>query len=219
MQRWIYIGIASLLIFLAACTADKPENNENASEETETEEQTEEATGKQDGDQTVDVDKGLLNVEITLPASMFEGEDIDAVMEEAKKEGVAEVTQNEDGSLTYKMSKAQHREMMDELEASITQSIEEIKTSEDYVSIQDITYDPSFTAFTLLVDKKAYENSMDGFVGFSLGMSGMMYQMYNGENPDTSKVTIQVKDEATQEVFDEMVFPDDMEETEGTDPE
>ncbi|MEC2078422.1 hypothetical protein, partial [Metabacillus fastidiosus] len=142
------------------------------------------------------------------------GQDIDTVIADAKKEGVTEVTKNEDGSLTYKMTKAKHKEMMQELEKSILETIEETKNSKDYVSIKDITHNDSFSEFTLVVDKAKYENSMDGFAALGLGMSGMMYQIYNGSDPDT-KVKILIKDEATQEVFDETVYPDALEQ-EGT---
>lgn len=145
---------------------------------------------------------------------MFEGEDIDTVIADAKKEGIKEVTKNEDGSLTYKMSKAKHKEMMEELRKGILETVEETKNSEDYVSIKDVTYNDSFTEFTLLVNKSDYENSMDGFAAFGLGLSGMYYQLYNGVDPDKYKVTISLKDEATNEVFDEIVYPDDLEEEE-----
>jgi len=199
-----------LSLLLVACgNNDQEKNNAGIAEESakQQEEQTE--------DESVDVKKGLLNVEVTLPASMFEGEDIDTVIADAKKEGVKEVTKNEDGSLTYKMSKAKHKEMMEELKTGILETIEETKNSEDYVSIKDITYNDSFSEFTLVVEKSAYEDSMDGFAAFGLGISGMYYQLYNGVNPDEYKVTIFLKDEASQEVFDEIVYPDDLEE-EGT---
>ncbi|WP_026562729.1 hypothetical protein [Bacillus sp. J37] len=210
MKRYTYLFMMLLSLLLVACgNNDQEKNNAGIAEESakQQEEQTE--------DESVDVKKGLLNVEVTLPASMFEGEDIDTVIADAKKEGVKEVTKNEDGSLTYKMSKAKHKEMMEELKTGILETIEETKNSEDYVSIKDITYNDSFSEFTLVVEKSAYEDSMDGFAAFGLGISGMYYQLYNGVNPDEYKVTIFLKDEASQEVFDEIVYPDDLEE-EGT---
>ncbi|MEA1855560.1 hypothetical protein MKX67_02610 [Cytobacillus sp. FSL W7-1323] len=189
-----------LVIFLVACS------NESAEGEKSTDQKQEEKEG------AVNVDKGLLNVELTLPASFFEGEDIDTVIAEAKKEGVSEVTKNEDGSLTYKMPKSEHKKMMTEMGTSITDSIEEMKSSEDYVSIKDVTHNKSFTEFTLLVDKESYENSMDGFAIFGLGLQGSMYQMFNGANPEDYKVTVSVKDEVTEEVFDEVIYPDALEE-------
>lgn len=204
MRRFTYILFALFITILAACSNNDQENNASKGEKSE----------QHTEDQTVDVEKGLLNVEITLPASMFEGEDIDAAIAEAKKEGITDVKKNEDGSITYKMSKAKHKEMMKELETSIRETIEETKSSEDYVSIKDVTHNHSFSEFTLVVDKEKYENSFDGFAVFGLGMSGMMYQLYNGVDPENYKVIIFLKDEATQEVFDEMVYPDDLEEEE-----
>ncbi|WP_078433811.1 hypothetical protein [Metabacillus halosaccharovorans] len=209
MKRYIYLFMMLLSLLLVACGNNDQENN--ASNDKESAKQKEEQTE----DESVDVKKGLLNVEVTLPASMFEGEDIDTVIADAKKEGVKEVTKNEDGSLTYKMSKAKHKEMMEELKTGILETIEETKNSEDYVSIKDITHNDSFSEFTLVVEKSAYEDSMDGFAAFGLGISGMYYQLYNGVDPDDYKVTISLKDEASQEVFDEIVYPDDLEE-EGT---
>lgn len=102
--------------------------------------------------------------------------------------------------------------MMKELETNILESIEETKNSEDYVSIKDITHNNSFTEFTVVVDKGTYEDSMDVFATMGLGMSGMIYQLYNGVDTDNNKVKISLKDDATQEVFDEIVYPDDLDE-------
>jgi len=151
------------------------------------------------------------NVEITLPASIFEGENIDEVIEKAKSDGVEEVIENEDGSLTYKMSKAKHNEMMKEMENSIIQSVEEMETSGDYASIKNIEYSKDFSEFTMIVEKSAYENSFDGFIVIGLGLQGMYYQMYNGVDTDQNKVKIDIKDEATGEIFDTIIYPDTFE--------
>ncbi|MEO2075853.1 MAG: hypothetical protein ABGX20_10810 [Bacillus sp. (in: firmicutes)] len=196
MRRYSYIFFALLLVFLSACGNKEEKNKTKESEQTK--------------DQTVDVDKGLFNVEITLPASMFEGQDINKVIADVEKEGI-KVTKNENGSLTYKMSKAKHKEMMKEMKANIIEVVNETKQNkEDYKSIKDITYNDSFTEFTMVVDKSVYENSMDGFAAFGLGMAGMMYQLYNGEKSENAKVTIYLKDQATQKQFDQIVYPDDL---------
>jgi hypothetical protein len=41
-----------------------------------------------------------------------------------------------------------------------------------------------------------------------------MYQLFNGGNPEDYKVTISAKDEVTQEVFGEFIYPDALEELE-----
>ncbi|MFB4164301.1 hypothetical protein ACE1TI_10795 [Alteribacillus sp. JSM 102045] len=158
------------------------------------------------------MDKGLINVEVTLPASFLEEQDVDQVTEDAKEAGVSEVTENEDGSITYKMSKSTHKEMMDEMEEELNDTIEEVKNSDDYVSIEDVTTDQSFSEFTLIVDREAYENSFDGFAALGLGISGMYYQLFDGASPADYEVSIHVEDAETEEVFDTIVYPDAFEE-------
>ena len=57
------------------------------------------------------------------------------------------------------------------MSATIKETVKETKESEDYVSIKDITSNKFFTNFTIVVDKEAYENSMDGVAVMTLGMS------------------------------------------------
>lgn len=165
-----------------------------------------------DGGKTVEVDKGLMNVEITFPAVLFENQNVDDIIENAKAEGVSEATKNDDGSLTYKMPKSVHKKMVEEMEEDIVNLVNETKGSTDFPSIEDITYNKKFSEFTLVVEKEAYENSFDGFASLTLGMSGMYYQVFNGEKAEDIKVKISVKDEATGEVFHDVTYPDALDE-------
>ena len=108
---------------------------------------------------------------------------------------------------------------MKEMGTTIDESLEEMKSSGNYPSIKDITHNNDFTEFTLIVDKAAFENSFDGFVVLGLGLQGSMYQIFNGANADDYKVTISAKDEATQEVFSEVIYPDALEDLEEEQPE
>ncbi|MCM3124341.1 MULTISPECIES: hypothetical protein [unclassified Mesobacillus] len=210
MKKLVVVLLLMLSTMLAACSSE----GKVSEQATKTEQTGKEDKAKTEDEGSVEVDKGLFNVEVTLPASMFEGEDIDSAIEEAKAEGVKEVIKNDDGSVTYKMSKSKHKEMMKEIETGIQESLEEMKTSGDFASIKDVTHNKTFSEFTLEVDKETYENSMDGFAVFGLGISGAYYQLFNGADKDDYKVTIKVKDQATGEEFDQIVFPDDMEENE-----
>jgi major membrane immunogen (membrane-anchored lipoprotein) len=205
MKKLLLMMTVLIFTLLSGCSSSDPSN---ASDKDNTEETDQEQTNE-----SVEVDKGLLNVEVTLPASMFEGEDVDATIAEVEKEGV-EATKNEDGSVTYKMSKSKHKEMMKELETGIIESIEDMKNNEDFVSIQEITYNKSFSEFTMVVDKATYENSMDSFVIFGLGLSGMYYQLFNGADEDDYRVKIIVKDKTTDEVMEEVIYPDSLQDEE-----
>lgn len=202
MRKTKYVVFILVMLLLAACSSDNGESKEEAEKDTD-------QNGK------VEVDKGLLSVEINLPASFFEGEDIDEVIAEAKEEGAAEVTKNEDGSLTYKMSKSKHKEMMTDMKESLLEYVDELTTSEDYPSIKEVTYQKSFKEFTVVVEKEAFENGFDGFAALGLGMSGLYYQLFNGANMEESKVTIHLEDEVTGEVFSSIVYPDALEEESG----
>ena len=106
---------------LAACGEKQVVKDVNDSEQ---------ATGnkenEKDKEKAIEVDKDLLSVEVTLPASMFEGQEIEVVIEEAKADGIKEVIKNSDGSLTYKMSKSKHAEMMKEMKNQLNSTIEDI---------------------------------------------------------------------------------------------
>ncbi len=154
------------------------------------------------------VDKGLLNVEVTIPATLYMGQDVDTIISEAKNSGIKDVIKNDDGSLTYKMSKSKHKEMMKDLKERIVKSVEELKTSEDFASINDVAYNKSFSEFTLTVNKEKYEGSFDALASFGLALAGMYYQLFNGADVEDYNVTINFKDESNGKVFDTMVYPE-----------
>ncbi|KMM38286.1 hypothetical protein [Guptibacillus hwajinpoensis] len=210
MKKISYTIFVLSLTLLAACSSNEQSSNNDKSQAATN--QTEEDNEKSKDDGEVAVDKGLLSVEVTIPASMVESENTEETIASAKEQGIKEVTENEDGSVTYKMSKSVHKELMNEIGASIEETVEETKNSEDFVSIKDISHNDSFSKFTVIVDKESYENSMDGFATITLGMSGMIYQIYDGADPEKYSVTISMKDEASGEVFDEIVYPDALDE-------
>ena len=120
MKKIGFVLSIFMLVFLVACSSDGEKNSK-------------EETGEK-----VAVDKGILNVEVTLPASFFEGEDIDEAIASAKEDGVTDVIKNSDGSLTYKMPKSKHKEMMAEMSGNLISYVEELKTDEELLSIQDV---------------------------------------------------------------------------------
>ena len=163
---------------------------------------------KTGNESSIEVDKGLLSTEITLPASLFEGQNLDEVIANAKEQGVSEVIQNEDGSLTYKMSKATHEKLMKETADHVLKTIDELKSGENFKSIQDVTYNDSFSEFTLVVDQPAYEGGFDGFAAFGIGMVALIYQTYDGVPQEKRRVTIDIKDQNSGEIFDTIIYPD-----------
>lgn len=168
---------------------------------------------KKERQNSVEVDKGLLTVEVTIPASFYEGENVNVeeIITEAEKDGVKKVTKNEDGSLTYKMSKSQHKKMLKDMESEIQQTIKEIESNEDFTSIDSIKSNQSYDEFTLSVNQSEYENSMDGFATLGLAMQSMFYQLFSGVDEEDYQVTIHLMNKDTSKVFDTVVYPDALE--------
>lgn len=145
-------------------------------------------------------------IEVTFPAILFQNQDLDTVMESAKSKGIQEVIKHDDGSLTYKMSKSVYNEMLKEFETTIGSMVGEAK--KNLQSVKDITYDKNFSEFTFVVDRKKYENGMDGLVAYTLGVVALNYQFFKKANGGDEKVSVSLKDEKTGEVFSVMDFPD-----------
>lgn len=202
MMKKILFAVLILGLFtMTACSASN-----DTSEEKQDPKKTEETGG------ALEVEKGLLSVEVTIPSTFIEGEDIDNVIAEAKENGFNDAKKNEDGSVTYKMSKAQHKEYMKEMKTNVTDYVDELINGEEITSIQDIQHNASFSEFTVVVDKDAYENSFDGFATLGLAMSGMYYQVFDGTNAEKLNVTVHTKDIDTGEIFNTAVYPDVLDE-------
>ena len=163
----------------------------------------------------INVEKGKNQVEITLPADIIEAEekDMDEIIADAEENGIDEVVKNQDGSLTYKMSKEKHEEMMEQLDEQIKNIMETLR-GEKYPSIQKAETDESFTEFTVKVDKGSFENSLDGLSVVQLGMGGVYYQLFNGTKLEEIEVKVFIENNETNEVMDIFVFPKVLMETE-----
>ena len=202
-MKKLLFGLSMAALLLAGCGDDEAKKESTTDKE----------------EQGIEVDKGLLDVELTLPAEFFDGQTPEEIEASAKQQGVKEVKINEDGTVYYKMSKSDHKKMMNELEKSIKESMDELVTSGDAPSFKEIKYNKDFTEFNVKVDREAFENSMDAFMFFTFAMSGSFYNAFDGENMDDLKITVNMIDAATNEVFNTTVFPDDMENTEETNAE
>lgn len=217
MWKWLI----ALSILLAACGTGEqtPEESAEAGDtpEAETSKDESEGAAEEKSEGSIDVDKGMFNVKVTLPKTLFEMEDGDfeEIKASAEEEGIGEVTDNGDGTITYKMSKSKHKEMMKEMEEEIESSLEEIREGGEYSSIQGVTANGDYSEFTLEAEQTAYEESFDGFAVFGIGVLGLYYQLFDGADPDDYSVVIHITDAATGEEFDTVEFPEVLDEMSG----
>lgn len=146
------------------------------------------------------------NVEVTLPAILFEGADMDDILAEAKEDGIVDVHINEDASVTYKMSKEKQRKKIEEARTGAIEYIEMLK-SEDFPHILDVEHDDSFTEFTIIFYQATYDDDFNYYALMGLGMAGILYQSYDGSNLEDLNVKISIVDESSKDVLDTINYP------------
>lgn len=151
-----------------------------------------EAVGK------VDVEKGLFNVELTIPANFVGEQTQEELNKMCEEKGYNSITLNDDGSATYVLTKQQHKEMMEELKNTINSSMSEMVDSEDYPNYTNVTANEDFTEFEITT--KSSELAMaETFSVLAFYMYGGMYNVFNGT--DIDNITVKFINADTGEVI------------------
>lgn len=135
----------------------------------------------------VNVDKDLFDVKLTIPKD-FIGETTQEKLDAAVKEkGYKSATLNDDGSVTYVITKAQHKEMLDEIKKTIDKGLEDMVKSSDYPSITNVTANNDYTVFTVTT-KNEEPDLAESMSVLALYMYGGMYAIFSGESTDNIHV-------------------------------
>lgn len=152
--------------------------------------QTQEEEDKSDLDvlNEIEVDENLLTVEITVPKE-YVGESTQEELDETAKEiGAMSIALNDDGSATYKMTKAQHKKFLGEMRDSVKSSLQEMVGSEEYPNITEIVANDNFTEFKVATKNKKLDIA-ESFSTFTFYMNGFIYSIFSGEDIDNVSVT------------------------------
>lgn len=189
-MKKIIIILFAMFIILTGCGENKAVNNPEKDLENENKEA------------ALEVDKKLLSVDIRLPIEMIEeeGVDIETTLEEIRKtEGINKVTLNNDGTVTYNMTKNKHNEMMQTIEESLMESSNELLKSPDN-SIVKIENSKDYTLFEVYVDPSRY-NEFELFTALSFYIQGIYYNAFNG-NSD-AEIIVKFINNDTNEIIEE----------------
>ena len=128
---------------------------------------------------SIEVDTGLFDVELTIPANLIGDvtqEDLDEICDEY---GFQSITLNADGSATYIMTEQQHQDLLDEYRDQINADLTTMVGSEDYPTFTNITANDDFTEFT--VTTTSTELSMqESFSTIQFYLYGGLYGAFNG---------------------------------------
>lgn len=149
----------------------------------------------------VEVDERIFDVTLSIPADFVDSEknqaDYDAM---AKEMGYKSITLNEDGSLTYVLTKSQHKKMMTELKNSLQESLDEMCSSEEYPNFVSIKVNDNFSEFTIVTKSEELDFG-ESFSILGFYICAGMYNVFNGTEVDN--VHIKFINEATGNIIDE----------------
>ena len=154
----------------------------------------------------IEVDKGILNVEISIPASLAGGLNEEDIEKEVAEKGYKSGRKNADGSVTYTMSKSKHKELLKEFDELILSLIDELVLDEDN-SFTEIKSNKDYTDFTILVDSEKYSD-WDSLYVIGLYMYSGFYQTFSGVAEEDLDLRIRMIDENGEEKYD-YSFKDD----------
>ena len=179
MKKTIFFALSIIIcLSLVGCEGSSNDTQQNIEEDSKSEET-----------QSIEVDEGLLNVEITVPPDFLEeGTTQETLDETAKEEGIKSITLNDDGSATYIMSKSKHDEMMAGIRESIDESMAEMIDPETYPTFVEVTSNDDYTHFTVKLSSNEVGLSESiSVLGFY--MLGGLYNAFNGTPVDDVTVS------------------------------
>ena len=149
----------------------------------------------------MDVEAGLFNVTITVPADFLDEEVTRERLDiQAKDSGCKSITLNDNGSAAYVMRKTRHKEMMDEIKQSIDESLSEMADSEEYPNVVSIEANDDYTRYKIVLNTEEV-GLAEGILVMGLYISSRMYHVFNGTEP--GNISIQYINEATGAVIEE----------------
>lgn len=130
----------------------------------------------------IQTENGIFIATVTLPKD-FVGDEITQEEIDAKAgDTYISGKLNEDGSVTYKMTKKQHKAMLDSIVSSLESSFEKMVQSEDY-SFTSIKHNKDFTQFDVTVSTDEL-GLAESFATMMFYMAGGVYGVFSGKQPE-----------------------------------
>ena len=192
MRRIIALLISAvMLISLASCGNGKDKtSNEEARQDS--------SSGNKDAGE-IEVEKEIFDVVITLPAEMMgevTQEELDATVSEGN---FHTAVLNEDGSVTYEMSKRMHKKLMAEMAGEISESLNEMIGSEEYPNFTNIEGNSDYTHF-IVTTKSSELELAESFSVLGFYVMGGLYAAFNGDSD--VEITVDFVNADTGEIID-----------------
>ena len=196
--------VSGVLVFATAGCATTTEtssgNSGGGSETTNNSDTDAESTEESGG---IEVDEGLLTVDITFPESFVSMGETEMTQEtvdaSAAEQGYLGGKLNDDGSVTYTMTKLKQRELLDQMKSDFDDSIRE--TLAEYPNVKSVTRNDDFSEISIEVSE---QDLATGFLAFGFSFTAYFYQVLDGKEFATDIVYV---DAATGEELSRTSYP------------
>ena len=167
-----------MMLNLVGCSGNKSSDDKKSGNEAS------EGIQVSTGDDSARIYNTVTNVKVTLPASLFEYVDEEISQEDLDKaafeNGFISATLNEDGSVTYVMSKDKYNAYVAELAMSIDKGLEELCNTENS-TIVDIKHNADFTDYTITLDADVV-GFTESFVSLAIVLYIAFYYGFTGKD-------------------------------------
>ena len=134
----------------------------------------------------IHTESGILYVYITLPQDLIGNTTQEKLDRKASPDTYTSAELNSDGSVTMKLTKKQHKKMLDEFVQGIDQSIQEIVDDPEY-SFTKITHNENLTSFDAYLSTSEV-GLIESFMALTFYMYGGFYKIFSGEDVDNVTV-------------------------------
>lgn len=204
MKKLFILMVSGVLVFASAGCATTTEtssgNSGGGSETTNNSDTDAESTEESGG---IEVDEGLLTVDITFPESFVSMGETEMTQEtvdaSAAEQGYLGGKLNDDGSVTYTMTKLKQRELLDQMKSDFDDSIQE--TLAEYPNVKSVTRNDDFSEISIEVSE---QDLATGFLAFGFSFTAYFYQVLDGKEFATDIVYV---DAATGEELSRTSYP------------
>lgn len=183
MKRVAALLVAGMMLFSTAACGGSPASSTAPESSAPSSASTAGSADELDAIGDVEVEQELFDVVVTLPADLVGETTQEEVAQSAQDNGMHSGTLNEDGSVTYVMSKSQHSQYMKELRESILESLAELPGSDGLENVTAVDANEDFTSFTVTTTSTELTLT-EGMSSLVLYMYGGLYNIFNGTQVD-----------------------------------
>lgn len=149
------------------------------------------------------------NMTVVIPSVLLDGANVEQTKKNAYSNGVAEVTENDDGSLTYRMSQTVYDRMAESAQSDLENLMASFQEGTTFPSIKGAQADQGYQNIVLLADQAVYQEGYDSAALSTTGIYAILYQIFHGVSSEEVCVTVTLQDTASGESFATYTYPMD----------